>query len=114
MRVTHAEFVEYFECHARAHAAEARMKELRERILPHLQEGNASPIDLPYKLTVRTSNRTKYDWKGALAKVLKGLLRSEKKVAERMVKIEAEFEVVETPSLVVSVNDQYAAEELSA
>lgn len=113
-RPTHTDFVEYMECHARAAQAEARMKVLRERILPHLQEGHESPRDLPYMVKLRIQERTQFDWKGALFKVLKGILRSEKKVFARMTKIESKFEVTEVPALVVVINEQYAAKDLAA
>ncbi len=111
MRPTHTEFEDYFRFHAQAAQAEKEMKPLKAKILAWLEDGNASPADLPYLAVIRTQQRTQWDWKGALQRVLKGILRADAKVEARMTEIEQGFDKQPVTMLCVEINHSYAAKQ---
>lgn len=110
-RPTHSEFEDFFRLHGAIAAAEKEIKErgLKDKIKAWIREGNASPADLPYLCVIRTQNRKKSDWKGACARVLFRMFRSQPKVDAEMDKIDSGFETEPVENLCVEINHEYAA-----
>jgi hypothetical protein len=102
-----ADVLEYLELHAQAAIAEKRLTELRAILKPLLAEGEVSPADLPYLLTLRTQERTQPDYRSPLYRLLKrtiGKVRADKRIAA----IEAAFGCITVEQLCVTQNQAYA------
>jgi hypothetical protein len=100
---------EYLRLHAEQSVIEKRIKELRKIILPQLVDGAMSPRELPYLLINRPKNQKDSDWKGYCLKLATKLLRSKKKAAALIDKVDSRWPKDEVPALHVIVNPAYAA-----
>lgn len=99
----------YIQAHAKHAKLRAQMDVLRDRIVPELRDGKASPANLPFALVLRKRMRMLADWKEALKHQLKLWLEKDDQVEERMKEIQSGFALEETEALCVEINKSYAA-----
>ena len=104
---THEDFVEYLNLHSQQKETSTRLKELKEKIVPHLKEGRESPKNLPFRLKLQKRMNTIADWKGAFFKYLRRATGSEIQANEKLEKIASKFDQEETEALVVEKNPEY-------
>jgi len=104
-----ANVIEFLELHAQAATATKRMEELRPGLLLSLQEGETSPADLPYILTLGNQHRTVKDYLAPLQRLLRRTL-GKVRASKRLAQIEAKFGHTDVPTLNVKVNAAFAVE----
>ncbi len=99
---------DYIRFHAQHAELEKKLKPLKEKILPLIEKGAVSPVDLPYLLVNRPQTRSQPDWKGLVLRLFCKLLGSKKRGQAEFERIDNGWPTKEVPSLCVEKNLAYA------